>query len=400
MRNLFLVVVFTVALLNACKNVSEENRETKNRNDGQGTAVDVGLVKKLGITNKDSLSAASKRALAMGYDAGAEWWTSFRQSDLKGVFAFEKGVVRRDPSAVIKVANSYYVYYTKSVGDSYGFHSGDAEKKVFLWDKSEVWCASSVDGETWKDEGLAVGRGTPGSYDDRAVFTPEVLAHEEKYYLVYQTVKAPYVNRVKNEVGMAIADSPLGPWKKLPAPILKPSENGQWLGDEDNRFKVTEKGDFDSQKVHDPCLMFFNNKFYLYYKGERMGEEHFLGGREIKWGVAIADKPEGPYKKSPFNPVTNSGHEVCVWPYNNGMAAMLTSDGPENNTIQWSADGINFEIKSHIGGRTKPPHAAGIVRSLNHEKSPLAALEWGLCFDHKEGWDYIRKFEAYVRNAD
>lgn len=357
------------------------------------------LVKILGISNKDSLSSASKRAIEMGYAEGAQWWTKFRQQDLKGVFEFEKGVVRRDPSAVILVNGIYYTYYTKSPEKSHGFHTGDPTKKVFPWDLSEVWCASSTDGITWKDEGLSVGRGPAGSYDDRSVFTPEILAHDGKYYLVYQVVKAPYVNRVKNKVGMAIADSPLGPWKKLDAPILAPADNGKWLGEEDSRFKVEEKGDFDSQKVHDPCLMFYKNKFYLYYKGERMGEEHTLGGREIKWGVAIADKPEGPYKKSPYNPITNSGHEVCVWPYQGGMSAMLTSDGPENNTIQWSPDGINFEIKSHIGGRTKPPHAAGLVRSLNTEAKPVAALEWGLCFDHKEGWDYIKRYEAFVEYA-
>lgn len=356
-------------------------------------------VKQLGITNKDSLSAASKRALEMGYDAGPEWWTKFRISDIKGDLGLEEGVIKRDPSAVIKVDGTYYVYYTKSFGRSFGFNTGDPSKKVFPWDLSEVWCAKSKDGYTWKDVGLAVGRGETGSYDDRAVFTPEVLPHKEKYYLVYQTVKAPYANRVKNQIGMAIADSPEGPWKKLAEPILSPATNGKWLGEEDNRFLVVEKGDFDSQKVHDPCLMFYRNKFYLYYKGERMGEGHTLGGREIKWGVAIADTITGPYKKSSYNPVTNSGHEVCVWPYQNGIAAMLTSDGPENNTIQWSPDGINFEIRSHIGGRTKPPHAAGLARSLDTEKAPLAALEWGLCFDHKDGWDYIKRFETYVKKA-
>jgi hypothetical protein len=386
--------VLTLLILSGC-NTHEKKEQSKTK-----TEVSEKVIKKLGITNADSLSSASKRAIAMGYDSGPEWWTKFRQYDLKGVFEYEEGVYRRDPSAIILVEEVYYVYYTKSVGRSYGFHTGDPEKKVFPWDKSEVWCASSKDGLTWKDEGLAVGRGSAGSYDDRSVFTPEVLAHEGKFYLVYQTVKAPYVNRVKNQVGMAIADTPLGPWNKLEAPILSPADNGKWLGAEDDRFKVSEKGDFDSHKVHDPCLMVYKNKFYLYYKGERMGEEHYLGGREIKWGVAIADKIEGPYRKSPYNPISNSGHEICVWPYQGGMAAMLTSDGPENNTIQWSPDGINFEIKSHIGGRTKPPHAAGIVRSLDSEKGPLAALEWGICFDKKNGWDYINRFETYIINAD
>ncbi|MRI00094.1 family 43 glycosylhydrolase [Kriegella sp. EG-1] len=389
-----MLVLTFLFVFNSCNTINENN--TENEVD----VVSDEIVKKLGITNKDSLSAASKRAIEMGYDAGPEWWTKFSQYDLKGVFEFEPGVYRRDPSAIIEVDETYYVYYSKSVGKSYGFHTGDPEKKVFPWDKSEVWCASSKNGLTWKDEGMAIGRGAAGAYDDRSVFTPEILAHEGKYYLVYQTVKAPYVNRVKNQVGMAIASSPLGPWKKLEEPILSPADNGEWLGEEDSRFKVVEKGDFDSQKVHDPCLMFYKNKFYLYYKGERMGEEHYLGGREIKWGVAIADNIEGPYVKSPFNPISNSGHEICVWPYQGGMAAMLTSDGPENNTIQWASDGINFEIKSHIGGRTKPPHAAGIVRSLDSDKSPLAALEWGICFDAKEGWNYITGFKTYVQRAE
>ena len=382
-----------------CVGISCNTSEGKKAEVITNTEVSEEIVKKLGITNKDSLSAASKRAIEMGYDAGPLWWTKFNISDIKGDLGFEEGIVKRDPSAVIQVDGTYYVYYTKSFGKAYGFKSGDLSKKVFPWDLSEVWCAKSEDGFTWKDVGLAVGRGKSGSYDDRAVFTPEVLAHKEKYYLVYQTVKAPYVNRVKNQVGMAISDSPEGPWKKFNAPILSPTDNGKWSGDEDDRFQITEKGDFDSQKVHDPCLMFYNEKFYLYYKGERMGEEHTLGGREIKWGVAIADNIEGPYKKSPYNPVTNSGHEVCVWAYQGGMAAMLTSDGPENNTIQWSPDGINFEIKSHIGGRSKPPHAAGLVRSLDSEKTPLGALEWGLCFDHKKGWDYIRRFDSYIKKA-
>ena len=192
---------------------------------------------------------------------------------------------------------------------------------------------------------------------------------------------------------MAIADSPDGPWKKLPEPILRPADNGEWLGEEDDRFKVKSKGDFDSHKVHDPCLMYFKNKFYLYYKGERMGEEMTFGGREINWGVAIADKPEGPYVKSEYNPVTNSGHEVCVWHYQGGIAALLTTDGPEKNTIQYAKDGVNFEIMSVLKGA---PEALGVYRTPDHDKSPLEGLRWGLCHVYKGGWQYIRRYELYV----
>ena len=358
--------------------------------------IDDDIYEKNAISNRNKLSAASKRAIERHYEQGPEWFCSFRKQDLKGDFQYEEGVIRRDPTAVILVGDTYYVWYTKGHGKAYGFGTGDPSKKVFPWDLTEIWYATSKDGWDWKERGLAVGRGPQGSYDDRAVFTPEVLAHERKYYLVYQVVKAPYVNLAKNNVGMAIADSPDGPWEKLDAPILKPADNGQWLGDEDDRFKVIKQGDFDSHKVHDPTLMYYKNKFYLYYKGERMGERLTFGGREIKWGVAIADKPEGPYIKSEYNPITNSGHEICVWPYRGGMAAMLTTDGPERNTIQFAEDGINFEIKSHI---KSGPQAVGLIRSLDTDKSPLEGIRWGLCHEYRGDWQYIRRFESYTPRA-
>ena len=85
--------------------------------------------------------------------------------------------------------------------------------------------------------------------DDRSVFTPEVMEWKGKYYLCYQAVKSPYTVRVKNTIGMACADSPEGLWTKTDKPVLEPSDTGEWEGDEDNRFKVVSKGDFDSHKV-------------------------------------------------------------------------------------------------------------------------------------------------------
>ncbi|MEM7035194.1 MAG: family 43 glycosylhydrolase [Chloroflexota bacterium] len=342
------------------------------------------------------LSAASKRAL--NYTLGPEWFCQFNTHDLDGDFQYEEGVIRRDPTAVIQVDGTYYAWYTKGEGTTVGFGSGDPNNKVFPWDLTEVWYATSPDGWTWTEQGLAVGRGPEGSYDDRAVFTPEIFVHEGKYYLVYQVVKAPYIIRVKNQIGMAIADSPDGPWQKLPEPILSPADNGEWLGDEDDRFSVVSKGDFDSHKVHDPCLLYYKDKFYLYYKGEQMGEGRNFGGREIRWGVAIADKPEGPYEKSLYNPVTNSGHEVCVWLYQEGVAALLTTDGPEKNTIQFASDGVNFEIVAVLKGT---PEALGVFRPNlflppNEDDARHHGIRWGLCHVLRGNWQYIQRFETYV----
>lgn len=215
---------------------------------------------------------------------------------------------------------------------------------------------------------------------------------EGMYYLCYQTIKSPYTHRTKNQVGLAWSDSPDGPWTKSKEPILSPADNGEWLPGKKNRFEVIKKGDFDSHKVHDPCIIPFQGKFYLYYKGERMGEEMYFGGREIRHGVAIADNPKGPYIKSSYNPISNSGHEICVWKYNGGIASLITTDGPEKNTIQWSPDGINFEIMSSI---PSAPHAIGLNRTVDNEKDPTEVMRWGLTHEYVTG-DYqcIKRFTS------
>ncbi|UXP30994.1 MULTISPECIES: glycoside hydrolase family 117 protein [Reichenbachiella] len=337
----------------------------------------------LGITDTTHLSAASKRALRWPDELTNEWFGEFEQFYLQGDLAYEEGVVRRDPSALIKVDGKYFVWYSKSVGPTDGF-AGDIEtEKVFPWDRCDIWYATSEDGITWKEEGMAVARGEKGAYDDRSVFTVEIMEWEGMYYLSYQTVKSPYNVRVKNQVGLAWSDSPHGPWTKSKEPILSPADNGVWAGTEDNRFKVEKKGDFDSHKVHDPCILPYKGKFYLYYKGEQMGEQITFGGRQIRHGVAIADNPKGPYVKSPYNPISNSGHEICVWPHKGGIASLITTDGPEKNTVQWSPDGINFDIIASIPA---PPHAIGLDRTKDTEE-PFAIFGFGLTHEYVS-YDY------------
>ena len=235
----------------------------------------------------DFLGAASKRALEWE-ERPNNWSGEFSVSDLKGDLAFQEGATRRDPSSVLFEDGLYHAWYTKSEGPSFGF-GADLEQKVWPWDYSEIWHATSDDGITWNEQGRAVGRGEKGEFDDRSVFTPEICKHDGVYYLVYQTVKSPYIQRAKEQIGIAFSDSPFGPWTKHDAPILSPADNGEWLGDDPHdRFAVVQKGDFDSHKVHDPY--FLTASFICSIKVSRWAGNEF-GGREIRHGVATSDSP-------------------------------------------------------------------------------------------------------------
>ncbi|MDU0355110.1 hypothetical protein RS130_15460 [Paraglaciecola aquimarina] len=67
----------------------------------------------LAIANPNKMSAASKRALARGYHKNEEWFGRFSTQTLKGDFAYEPGVVRRDPSKVLLIDGLYYLLVLK-----------------------------------------------------------------------------------------------------------------------------------------------------------------------------------------------------------------------------------------------------------------------------------------------
>jgi hypothetical protein len=66
----------------------------------------------------------------------------------------EEGVTRRDPSDVIRVGDTYYVWYTKVVK---GAGTG-----IFQYPSGysgDVFYATSTDGQKFEEQGIAVGKG-------------------------------------------------------------------------------------------------------------------------------------------------------------------------------------------------------------------------------------------------
>ena len=81
-------------------------------------------------------------------------------SEAKGI-GEEKGVMRRDPSDIIRVGDLYYVWYSKGAVSS-GYDA-------------TVWYATSPDGRRWTEQGEALAKGAAGSWDEEACLPPTFL---------------------------------------------------------------------------------------------------------------------------------------------------------------------------------------------------------------------------------
>jgi hypothetical protein len=281
----------------------------------------------------------------------------------------EPGVMRRDPSDIIKVGDHYHVWYSKGKFS----HGYDAS----------IWHATSKDGHAWTEQGEALPRGGAGAWDEQSVFTPNILVAEGRYWLFYTAVPKPFVasgpGLTRTAIGLASADSPAGPWKRFDGnPVLTPR------GDESH---------FDGIRVDDACLMVGDGKYLLYYKG-RQGIK--TTPYETKMGLAIATRPQGPYTRVQDDPVIHGGHEVLVWPQGKGVAALLSNHGPEDlkSRIHYSDDGIHFAPTHRIA---PTPSGAGAYRPDAFTDGKRGRpIEWGIhILNRKDGLPSLERFDLH-----
>ena len=239
---------------------------------------------------------------------------SYRVSEISGIGA-EPDVERQDPSNVIRVGDTFYVWYTRRKSGVHPY-------------ASTVYYATSKDGRNWTEKGEALGKGAADAWDSFGVITPYVAVFDARYYLYYTGTHAPdgFRSRDPNgtlrHIGVAIADEPHGPWKRFADnPVLSPGQRGAW----------------DELIVDDAHLIKRHGKYWFYFKGGH----GTIRPDATQWGVAIGDSPTGPFVKHDKNPLIG-GHTVCLWPHRGGIAALIDSAGPERHTLQWSTDGIHF----------------------------------------------------------
>lgn len=285
-------------------------------------------------------------------------------TNLEGI-GVENGVMRRDPSDIIKVNDLYYVWYSKGpISPGYD---------------ATVWYATSPDGLTWTEQGMALDKGEEGTWEGASVFTPNILVAEDKYWLFYTGTSRSFYDKPFNpdsKIGIAVSDSPDGPWERIDdEPALTNSDDPE---------------QFDSHLVDDACLIVRDGKYYFYYKGRQQGK----GPGQTQMGVAIADQPQGPYIKYEGNPVIPGNHEVLVWTQGDGVAAMIGTTGPKaiTRSILYSDDGLNFTKTHNI---LNVPTAAGAYRPEAFTDSGEGQrIQWGVHIGSRRGsLPFIQRFD-------
>lgn len=313
-----------------------------------------------------AVSAAATAADAVRADEPVMPKVTVTHSAIEGIGA-EKGVMRRDPSDIIRVGDLYYVWYSKG--------------KISPGYDATVWYATSKEGQIWTEKGVAIKKGTPGSWEGGSVFTPNILVAEGRYWLFYTGTSKKYQKRFNpdSKIGIAVSNSPVGPWERLATnPVLKNSD---------------DKDDFDSHLVDDACLIIRDGKYWFYYKGRQLGKSP----GQTQMGLAIAEHPEGPYRRHQSNPVIPGNHEVLVWPQGTGVAAMIGTTGPKSivNSILYAEDGIHFS-KTHTV--KNGPWAGGAYRPEAFTQSGTGDVpRWGVEIGRPKGkaaLPFIQRFKV------
>lgn len=289
---------------------------------------------------------------------------------------YEKGVTRRDPSDVIKVGETWYVYYTKVYGRAPGY-----------W--GTLWYATSSDeGYSWKEQGEILGVGKEKTFDSQATFTPNILFAKGKYYLYYTGVK-PTPGNVRGEfennsttditaIGLATSSSPHGPFTRVSDdPILTIS---------------LEPEKFDSYRIDDAVLIYRNGLYWLYYKG-RSRVHGADGPGHTQMGVSFSKDPDGPFIKYDI-PLLDSSHEVMLWQHGTGIAGIAS----QSETFEYAPDGIDF-TSNKLGIEVKNrPFAPGVFRQDLTDRGILGeGLSWGISMVHNGDEAYLIRYKVQRR---
>lgn len=340
--------------------------------------------------------------LLLGADVHSQVFTnpvSFTSSDITGIGKNNQskngvGVLRRDPSDVIKLGDTYYVFYTRALHSEYAQFGGDGSIPKSSGYYGTVWYATSADGVNWTERDQALGRGGAGKFDSNAVFTPNVFkAPDGEVYLFYTGVPLGFKNNSNTDftnIGAAKLSFDAG---GLITDAVRLNGGAPVLN---NTQGQAHQGVplFDSYRVDDASLLVRDYDhdgdldIGLYYKGR--AQNGTPGQTDM--GLAIAQDMTGPFVRHPHSVngqmAQDGGHEVMVFVYQQGVASIVSSVG---HGVYFDEQGVVF---SKVADFTGAIHAPGAYRAELTDSTYTGGVEWGISMIHNGNTPYLVRWEV------
>lgn len=176
-----------------------------------------------------------------------------------------------------------------------------------------------------------------GFFDATTCHNPLIKKIDGMYCLFYMGNSNGKTNTKR--IGLATAPTLNGPWLRPDKPLLEAGETGAW----------------DDHCTTNPAFLKHpNGQYWLYYKSWNTHDYETATGEikgNRKYGLAIADKLEGPYIKQANNPIIDFSYkgdncqfeDAFVWMDKKGFKMIARDMGFYNNQ-----DGIIMESKKGI----------------------------------------------------
>jgi hypothetical protein len=293
---------------------------------------------------------------------------SLSSAGLNDFFSQESSFARHiKPVSRILELEGYYVWCNSPIQDEQGkihvfFSRWDAKKGMGGWIKgSEIAHAIAAVPEGPYEVIETVLAPRPGYWDATTCHNPLIKKVDNKYCLFFMGNSNGKTNTKR--IGLAFADSLNGPWQRPDLPLLEAGTTGEW----------------DDHCTTNPAFIKQDGKYWLYYKSwntkdyETSTDPLIKGNR--KYGLAIADKLEGPYIKYTGNPVIDFSYKGNNCQFEDAFAwkdkrriKMIARDmgffNHENGIIMSSRNGIKwnepdiayYATDKYIQQPPPPPH--------------------------------------------
>ncbi|PWJ57886.1 glycosyl hydrolase family 43 [Dyadobacter jejuensis] len=287
------------------------------------------------------------------------------------------------------------------------------------------------------------GIGMDSTYNRRD--NSDIIKVGNKYYIWYTRMDTPVTSGYWGTIWYATSEDEGHTW----------TEQGMALG-------LGEEGAFDSHSVFTPNILAYKGRYYLYYTGVKPTPGNTMKEFEnnsindfTAIGVAVADRPDGPFVRASENPVLRISSEAenfdsyriddasllvendKIWLYYKGRSIVDGTQGPARTkmgvafanrptgpfiknpspildnshevlvwkeqkgisslasidaTINHASDGLHFRSLHH--DLKDIPKAPGLYRPhLESGNKAQSVPGWGISMTVRKGVAYLRRFE-------